>query len=108
MEDVGIRPERADSKVSSMQIFEKIKKHIDKSKFIIAKVDEDNLNVFFELGLAMGAKKEVLLISEESLVLKLPSDLKNWECLVYPKGNYDVLKNRVSDYFMKNFYYTKK
>ncbi len=65
---------------------------------MIAKVDQDNLNVYFELGLAMGMKKDVVLVSEDSLVLSLPSDLRNWECVTYPRGNYGELANRVTSF----------
>ena len=60
-------------------------------------MDEQNLNVYFELGLAMGIEKDVLLVSESSMVINLPSDLKNWECLIYEKGNYGQLSSKVKD-----------
>lgn len=105
LKDLGIKCLRADDKVISGQLLQKVRQSIEKCRFIIAKVDSDNLNVYFELGLAMGLDKEVLLISEESLVLQLPSDLKNWECLTYPKGNYDELKRRIVKYYQDNYHY---
>lgn len=104
---VGIQVERADNVVTSSQILDKIRKYIDRSRFIIAKVDENNLNVYFELGLAMGADKEVLLISERDLILNLPSDLRNWECLTYTKGDYEELKKNVSKFFEDNYGFEK-
>ncbi len=92
----GLRVVRADNHVESGQILDKVERHIARSRLVIAKVDSDNLNVFFELGLAMGMKKDVLLVSDDALVLSLPSDLRNWECLVYKKGNYEQLADRVS------------
>ncbi len=53
----------------------------------------------------MGLDKDVLLISEENLVLQLPSDLRNWECLTYPKGNYEELKKRIVRYYKGNYHY---
>jgi len=106
LESLGMRVERADNKVTSAQLLDKINRYIDKSRFVIAKVDEDNLNVYFELGLAMGANKNVLLVSEQELVLNLPSDLRNWECLTYPKGNFEELKDRVVKYYKDNFNYS--
>ena len=103
--DLNIKCIRSDNSVASGQILNKIQKGIEKSRFIIVKVDSDNLNVFFELGLAMGMDKDVLLISEESLVLQLPSDLRNWECLTYPKGNYEALKKSVVKFYRDNYYY---
>jgi len=61
---------------------------VEKSaRVIVAKVDAKRLNIYYELGLAMGYKKDVLLVSEEKWTNRLPSDLSNWECLTYPKGN---------------------
>lgn len=86
-------------------LLEKIEKNIEKSRFVIIKVDSNNLNVYFELGVAMGLNKDVLLISEKDLVLHLPSDLKNWECLTYSEGNYDELKDKVIKFFSDNYHY---
>ena len=99
LQRVGLLPNRADSRVESGQILDKIYNQICRSRFVVAKVDESNLNVYFELGLAMGLEKEVLLISESSLVINLPSDLRNWECLTYEKGDYDYLANKVTRFF---------
>ncbi len=87
------------------QLLEKIEKNIEKSRLVIIKVDSNNLNVYFELGLAMGLNKDVLLVSEKDLVLHLPSDLRNWECLTYSKGNYDELKNKVIKFYTDNYHY---
>jgi hypothetical protein len=98
VEQCGLKVARADSRIESGQILNKVQNHIARSRLVIAKVDHDNLNVFFELGLAMGMKKDVLLISESTLVLSLPSDLRNWECLTYDKGNYPELAERLTQY----------
>jgi predicted nucleotide-binding protein len=95
---------RADDSVISGQILEKVKLSIKKSRFIIAKVDSENLNVYFELGLALGLNKDVLLISEKDLIFQLPSDLRNWECLTYAKGDYEGLKNKIIEYYRNNFH----
>lgn len=96
---------RADNRVVSGQLLQKVKEYIEKSRFIIAKVDSDNLNVYFELGLAMGLNKDVLLISEQGLVIHLPSDLRNWECLTYSKGDYEGLRDSIVRYYQDNYYY---
>jgi hypothetical protein len=102
-ERCGLRVSRADNSVESGQILDKVQRCIARSRLVIAKVDQDNLNVYFELGLAMGMKKDVLLVSDDSLVLSLPSDLRNWECLVYKRGDYEQLARRVSE-FLKSAY----
>lgn len=94
----GVNPGSRAILVESGQLLEKIHRHLSRSRLVIAKVDQDNLNVYFELGLAMGMKKDVVLVSEDSLVLSLPSDLRNWECVTYPRGNYGELANRVTSF----------
>ena len=105
LEKLKIKCIRADNQITSGQLLEKIKKNIEKSRFVIIKVDSNNLNVYFELGLAMGLNKDVLLISQEDLVLHLPTDLRNWECLTYSEGNYDQLKNKVIKFFADQYHY---
>jgi hypothetical protein len=98
LEAAGFQAVRADNRVESGQILEKIVKQISKSRLVVVKVDENSLNVYFELGLAMGINKDILLVSESSLVLNLPSDLRNWECLTYTRGDYCQLMERVQHY----------
>lgn len=107
IEKCGLIPVRADTKVESRQILEKIYNHIRRSRLVVAKVDVENLNVYFELGLAMGLEKDVLLVLESTLVINLPSDLKNWECLTYENGNYEQLKSRVQDFLIETYGVTK-
>ncbi|MCM1522881.1 MAG: nucleotide-binding protein [Ruminococcus sp.] len=102
---LDIKCVRADDQVISGQLLEKVKTQIENSRFIIAKVDSNNLNVYFELGLALGLKKDVLLISEKSMVLQLPSDLRNWECLTYTEGNYIELRDKIINFFSANYHY---
>lgn len=103
VERSGLNVLRADNRVESGQLLDKIQRHIARGRLIIAKVDQDNLNVYFELGLAMGMRKDVLLVSDDSLVLSLPSDLRNWECLTYRKGDYDQLAKRISEFLKANY-----
>ena len=103
-EKLSIPEIRADSLQESRPLLEKIRQSIEKCRFIVAKVDEKNLNVYFELGLAMGLDKDVLLISEEGLVVDLPTDLKNWECLTYPKGDYATLKSKICDFYKQTYH----
>lgn len=62
----------------------------------------ERMNVYYELGYAMGANKDVLLVSEREL--HLPSDLSNWECLTYPSGVYQTLRHRIAKFFQDNYH----
>lgn len=105
LDELGINSKRADNVIQSQQILTQVTNHIRNSRFIIIKVDTDNLNVYFELGLAMGLDKDVLLISENDRIANLPTDLNNFECLTYPKGNYSELKSKVEKFFKDNYHY---
>ena len=103
--ELNIRSIKADDNLISEQILQNVKNGIERSRFIIIKVDTNNLNVYFELGLAMGLKKDILLISENNQIQILPTDLRNWTCLTYPKGDYKTLKTNIIKYFKQNYYY---
>ena len=103
MEDIGLSVSRGDDRVEPRQILEKINDAIARSRFIVAKVDVNNLNVYYELGLAMESDKDVLLVSEHDI--SLPSDLTNWECLTYSRGDYATLRQSIAKFFKDNFHY---
>ena len=108
LKDVGLKPHRADDQVQPAQILDQVLQYIKRSRFVVAKVDEHNLNVYFELGLAMGLDKDVLLVSEAGLVMNLPVDLRNWECLTYDRGNYQQLQERVASFFQQNYHLQRR
>jgi hypothetical protein len=37
----------------------------------------------------------------------LPSDLRNWECLTYEKGNYEDLRRRISAFYQANYHLSR-
>jgi len=106
--ELSINCIRADTEIKSGQLLEKIKSQIDKSRYIIAKVDNENLNVYLELGYALGQNKDVILISEEKLRIIIPSDLSNWECITYPQGNYEALKRNLIKFINQNYHLNVK
>ena len=107
LRDVGITAQRADDIIESRPLLEKITQQIVRARFVVAKVDVNRMNIYYELGLAMGHKKNVLLVSEQSLVKQLPSDLSNWECLTYRKGNYGELRRKLAKYYRDNYHLGK-
>ncbi len=103
LKELNIEYVKIDKKINSSLLLLKVKDCIEKSRLIIVKVDSENIDNYFELGLAMGLDKEVLLISEQSLTINLPADLKKWDCLTYCKDDYDELKNKIINYYRVNF-----
>ena len=98
LEAFGLAPKRADEDPRMQILSKKVMEHIDQSRLIVIKVDNPNLNVFFELGYAVGREKEILLICDEGQFSAVPSDLKGWELLTYPVRDYETLRTRVSAY----------
>ena len=105
LEELGIECRRGDNDIITAHILEKVRIDIQQSRYIIAKVDSDNLNVYFELGLAMGLNKDILLISEKRLTANLPADLRGWNCMTYQEGDYGALRNSIINYFKRHYNY---
>jgi hypothetical protein len=103
IEACGLRASRGDDRVESRYILDKVNAAIRRSRLIVAKVDENNLNVYYELGLAMGLEKDVLLISEADLAINLPADLRGWGYLAYDRGNYVQLSERVKKFLVDHY-----
>lgn len=81
-----------------------MKDSIEKSSFLIVRVDSENLSEYFELGLAMGLDKEVLIISEHNLIIDIPYELKKWRHITYYKGEYAELKEKILKYICKKYF----
>ncbi len=108
LKELGIKCIRADDNVMFRPISEQVIEYINSCRFIIVKADTSSLNVYLELGLAMGLRKDILVISESAGVVNLPIDIKDMECLTYTKGNYAELKDKVKGYYEKNYHYHSK
>jgi hypothetical protein len=106
LSDVGVQPLRGDDVVESRQILEKITEMIKQSRFVVAKIDEERMNVYYELGLAMGLEKDFLLVSEKGF--RAPSDLSNWERLTYNRGDYAQLRKGIAQFFIDNHGRTRR
>lgn len=91
-----------DDVVQSRPLLEKVTEQIKQARFIVAKVDHERMNIYHELGFAMGANKDVLLVSEQEF--RLPSDLSNWNCLTYPLGDHAALRSSIVKFFEDNYH----
>lgn len=98
LEAFGLVPTRADDDPQMRTLSEKVADHIRECRLVVIKVDEPNLNVFFELGYAIALKKDVLLVCEQNRLPEMPSDIKGWELLTYPAGDYESLRTRTTSY----------
>jgi hypothetical protein len=62
IEKAGIKPYRVDKDPSATVPIDTIEKRIKNSKFCLADITTDNPNVWYEVGYAMAAEKDVILI----------------------------------------------
>ncbi len=78
----GIDCERADHRILTIPLLEKIKKQISDGDLLIADISGRNPNVFYELGLADALGKKVILITQDA-VSEVPSDIRHLEFIRY-------------------------
>jgi nucleoside 2-deoxyribosyltransferase len=69
---------------------------IRSSGAVIADVTRLNSNVMFELGMAHGLGKPLVLLLDETASTSLPSDLAGYQLLTYAPGNFSPLMARLS------------
>lgn len=81
-ENHNIECERADHKVLTIPLLEKIKGQILDADVIIADITGRNANVFYELGLAHALRKKVILITCDAIE-EAPSDIRHYEFIQY-------------------------
>jgi len=91
---------RADDQFHGNYLKEEIYRQIRESEFIIAFISGLNSNVMYELGLAHGMEKKVIIVKDEET--DIISDLKGIQYLSYNRDNSFVL---IKDIFraLKNF-----
>ena len=81
-EKYKIMCQRADEKILTIAILEKINKMIKESDFIIADCSGRNANVMYELGIAHAYKKDVVLLTNDE-ISEVPSDIRHFEYIRY-------------------------
>ena len=72
---------RADEKFSNVDMMCKVCRAIQESEYVIINISDENPNVMFELGLAYGLNKYVILLKDTST--PVISDLKGLEYIEY-------------------------
>ena len=77
----GLRCERADEIRGVNQITTDIWERINRCRFLIADLTDQNANVFYEVGLAHALGKDVIPITQSMNFV--PFDVKNLRCIVY-------------------------
>jgi hypothetical protein len=81
IERAGLRCERADEIRGVKQITSDIWERINRCRFLVAELTDQNANVFYELGLAHALGKDVIPITQSMTFV--PFDIKTLRCVVY-------------------------
>ena len=71
----------------------KIQSLFDMCDVIVFYISRGNPNIYFEIGLAQGAKKEVIIISQSHSLI--PFDLSHQKCIVADSGNFEHIAYEV-------------
>ena len=101
-EKFNIECERADNKVLTIPLLEKIKDQILTSDVIIADISGRNPNVYYELGIAHSYGKKVILITGDS-ISDVPSDIRHYEFIKYDLHNNIDFLSKLSNAFQNIF-----
>lgn len=93
VERAGLRCERADEIRGPTLITWDIWERVNRARFLIAELTDQNSNVFYELGLAHAISKDVILVTQSMDFA--PFDLKALRCICYeftPRGTQQLEK----------------
>lgn len=96
----GVDPYRVDRDHSVSVPIQEIEKRIRTATICFADITIDNPNVWFELGFAMAAQKEVVLVCSEERTNKYPFDVQHRNIIKYKTGapqDFDLLKESITN-----------
>lgn len=90
---VGLKPIFWDEITERGHFDCKICTYIQSSLFILFEFSDNNSNVAFELGLAIGIKKDYFILRKKALTDEMPSDIRGIDRIEY--GTYRELENKL-------------
>jgi nucleoside 2-deoxyribosyltransferase len=79
--------ERADDRVTTLPLSEKVRSMIQKADVIIADCTTRNANVMYEIGLAHAFERKVVLITSDPIET-IPTDLRQFEFVKYDRSDH--------------------
>lgn len=97
LEKINLESWKADEEPSNIDIMCKICEHLQESQYVIINITGWNPNVLFELGLAYGLGKTVVLIKDKES--GVPVDLKGMEYIEYESS--EDLSRSLKKFFLK-------
>lgn len=106
LNECGFKPVRADKIQKSAPFSHDIEVGLRSADLVIAEVSSNNMNVYYELGLANALKKETILISHDTETI--PSDTKHIRHLVYDLNKIAGFKKEFKQWIQKSRAYQFK
>jgi hypothetical protein len=79
--------ERADDRVTTLPLSEKVRSTIQKADVIVADCTGRNANVMYELGLAHAFERKVVLLTSDPIDT-IPTDLRQFEFVKYERSDH--------------------
>src|ERR1700682_719343 len=79
--------QRADDRVTTLPLSEKVRSMIQRADVIIADCTTRNPNVMYELGLAHAFERKVVLITSDPIET-IPTDLRQFEFVKYDRSDH--------------------
>jgi hypothetical protein len=86
----GIEPVIATKMESTGALSEQVQSSIKRAEFVVADLTGANPNVLFEVGLALGLSKPVLLLSQGTA--DVPADLHRQQVAMYRPDDLDTVR----------------
>ncbi len=90
IEEEGYEVRRADSDLNQRNIMRTIIEGIGLADLVVAELTGNNTNVFYELGIAHGLQKPVIMISQD--LSQVPFDLRSYNVVTYTT-EFDAVDN---------------
>ena len=100
IDETGLKAYRVDNDPKASIIIESIEENLDNSEAVLADISEDNPNVWFELGMAIKSKKDVILICSANRGDKFPFDIQHRKIIKYntqSQSDFYKLKTEIKD-----------
>lgn len=98
IEKAGLEPYRVDLDTGATIPIAAIEEQIRQAKLCLADISLDNPNVWYEVGFAIAAGKDVLLVSEGRQ--DLPFDIRHRTVLIYKRdgpGDFRELRRKITE-----------
>jgi hypothetical protein len=105
-EKYSLRVERADHRILTKPLLQKIRDQILECDVVIGDITGRNANVFYELGIADAHEKPVILITQDS-PSEAPVDIRHLEFIQYDLAQHqeflDKLDNAIHNVFVARY-----